>query len=157
MVTIHYPEGSGYSTDNVSDYNIETHIAAGDRHAAEVQLLRAFAAAVDVPALLCAGGRTWYLVADDGVRATYSDAAPADAYKDYTTYVSDDPSYYGDPCSKDDATRIADSIAAKIRTEFPGINVVRYSGIGRADVQGPDERVCETISDWIRDNWTSAL
>jgi hypothetical protein len=51
-VNIYSPEGASPYTSRVEYCNVETHIAANDGLAYEAQLLREFAAADDVPAVL---------------------------------------------------------------------------------------------------------
>lgn len=74
-------------------------------------------------------------------------------YSEYSTAISNEPSYYGTDCTQADADRIAASLTKMIESEFPGINVTT-SG---SKTTGPDSEVIDEINDWISNNWTAAL
>ncbi len=54
-IRIYTPEGQTPFTRRVRLQNVETHIAARDRHASEAEMLREFAESSDVPKTLCGG------------------------------------------------------------------------------------------------------
>jgi hypothetical protein len=76
---------------------------------------------------------------------------------EYTVQISTDASYYGSDCTQADADRIASNIEKLVLTEFPGVTVIKESEIGGRGVEGPDQETVDAISDWISNNWTSAL
>lgn len=80
-------------------------------------------------------------------------------YTEYTTRISNDPSYYGSICTQDDADRITKSLADMIQNKFPGISVEiqREARGGSSSTTGPDHDVEDQINDWISNNWTAAL
>ena len=78
-------------------------------------------------------------------------------YSEYTVNVSSDPSYYGDNVSTEQGIEIADKIAALIETQFPGITVRRWDGIGNAGTTGPDSNTITEIDTWVSENWSASL
>ena len=80
-------------------------------------------------------------------------------YSKYTLTINSDRSSFGTNCTQVEADAAAGKLSAMARAEFPGINVRLSSTIGcdSTPVSGPDEMVCEMISDWVQENWVSAL
>ena len=73
-------------------------------------------------------------------------------YSDFTTYLSSDPSAYGD-CTEEEHDAIYTRLTQMIEGKFPGITVEKAL---KSKTTGPDELTCDAISLWIQENWMTA-
>lgn len=79
-------------------------------------------------------------------------------FGEYTVRLSTEPSFYGDSCTRADATQIVERLGTMLQSEFPGVQTSTYvDGCGSSTTSGPDEDVIERINQWIDTHWTEAL
>lgn len=79
-------------------------------------------------------------------------------FSNYTVRIRKDPEFYGSTCTQEDADRITQNLSRLLRERFPGINIeTGWEGRTSSSVTCPETDVAEQISDWIANNWTSAL
>jgi len=104
-------------------------------------------------------GPRWHVdgTTDDGEAFTLSIAVERD-YSEYTIFVSKEASYYGSECTDEQAEDIAMRICAQAEREFPNLVTELWSeGDGSCSTTGPNDDTCDEITQWMQDNWTSAL
>ncbi len=73
-------------------------------------------------------------------------------YSDFTTFLSSDPSAYGD-CTEEEHDAIDTRLTEMIEGKFPGITVEESL---ESKTTGPDDLTCDAINLWIQENWTTA-
>ena len=78
-------------------------------------------------------------------------------YSEYKITVSSDPCCYGSDYTAVEAAAITARLVRGIEAQFPGIEARVCLVIETDEVSGPDSDICEVISFWIQNNWTSAL
>ena len=78
-------------------------------------------------------------------------------YSDYTVRVSVDPTYYGSSCTEAHVAIIVKNLGDSIASEFPGINIERWTDGKSSSTTGPDRFVIDEINQWIENNWTKSL